>query len=208
MFHLPPGTLWLSLAILIAFGVENVLQGRLWQLFFYNFAFVSPFFWPSGNALPRMGGLISLVTHAFLHADLMHLVLNLGFLLAFGSFVERNIGVLAFLLLFVICAAVGALTEFVFRDERDLVLIGASGAVYGITGAAVRFMLADDSHDRRRRALSFVLVIMGLNLLLGISGLGDFMAGAQIGWKAHAGGFVAGFLLAFLFTAGRPVSEE
>lgn len=198
IFNLPPATLWLAVAMVIAFAIENLLQGWLWEFFFYNFAFISPFFWPPGYEMPRMGGLVTLVTHAFLHADLMHLALNLGFLLAFGSFVERHAGVLAFLFLFVVCAAAGALTEYFFRGGQDLVLIGASGAVYGITGAAVRFMLDGGGRQRRRMALSLVLVFMGLNLLLGISGIGDFLAGAQIGWKAHAGGFVAGLLCALL----------
>ena len=46
-------------------------------------------------------------------------------------------------------------------------------------------------------------VFLGLNLVFGITGLGDFLAGEAVGWKAHAGGFVAGTLLAVLL-GGRP----
>ncbi|NIA70162.1 rhomboid family intramembrane serine protease [Pelagibius litoralis] len=207
MFNLPPGTMWLTLAIIVAFGIENVLQGEAWRWFFANFAFVSSIFWPPGSAWPSVSGMLSLVTHAFLHGDFMHLMLNLGFLLAFGSFVERNVGLIPYLLLFVVCAAAGALTEFAFRGGRELVLIGASGAVYGVTGAAVRFMFAGAGPGagpgQRKSALSFVLVIMGLNVVLGLSGIGDFLAGAQVGWKAHAGGFVAGLLCALLIGGTR-----
>ena len=203
-FNLPPGTLWVTLAIVAVFVLEAVLPGAFARWLFSNFAFISPFFWPPGSSLPTLGGVVSLVTHAFLHADLMHLALNLGFLLAFGSFVERSLGLIAFLLLFVVCAMAGALAEFAFSGGQDLVLIGASGAVYGITGAAVRLMLLDGETGRRRSALNFVLVIMGLNLLLGVSGLGDFLAGSQVGWKAHAGGFVVGLLLAAVLAASPP----
>lgn len=199
--NLPPGTLWVTLAIVAVFGLEALLPDALQFWLFRNLAFFSPFFWPAGHSLPTLGGMTSLVTHALLHADLMHLVLNLGFLLAFGSFVERSLGLFAFLLLFVVCAAAGAMTELVFSGGREMVLIGASGAVYGITGAAVRLMLMGGNPAKRRSALNFVLVIMGLNLLLGLSGLGDFLAGSQIGWKAHAGGFVVGLLLAAFWTA-------
>ncbi|MPZ11393.1 MAG: rhomboid family intramembrane serine protease, partial [Kiloniellaceae bacterium] len=99
-------------------------------------------------------------------------------------------------------AAAGALTEFAFRAE-PLALIGASGAVYGMTGAAMRYMFAGGGAARRRGALVFVGVFLGLNLVLGVTGLGDFLAGAAIGWKAHAGGFLAGALLSFLL-GGRP----
>ncbi len=203
MFRLPPGTLGLTLAILLAFGIENLLEGRPWQILFYNLAFISPLFWPPGYDSPRMGGLVTLVTHAFLHGNMMHLVLNLGFLMAFGSFVERNVGLISFLALFVVTAAMGALTEFTFRGEHDLVLIGASGAVYGLTGAAVPLLFAGGHPDQRQGALNLVVILMGLNLLLGISGLGDLLAGARVGWKAHAGGFLAGLLCALVYVSLR-----
>ncbi len=206
MFNLPPGTLWLTLAMLACFALQHILEGPAWSLFMSTLAFVSTVFWPAGSELPSLTALPSLVTYAFLHADFMHLALNLGFFLAFGSFVERHLGLIPYLLLFSLTAAGGALAEFWFRGAEPVVLIGSSGAVYGMTGAAMRFMFASGQPGQRRRALAFVGVFMGLNLLFGISGLGDFLAGAQIGWKAHAGGFVAGAVLSFLLPGGRPPS--
>lgn len=198
MFNLPPATLWLTLAMLACFALENLLEGPAWTRFMSALAFVSTVFWPPGSDLPSLLALPSLVTYAFLHADFMHLALNLGFFLAFGSFVERHLGLVSYLLLFVLTAAIGALAEFWFRGAEPVALIGASGAVYGMTGAAMRFMFSGAQPGQRRSALAFVGVFMGLNLLFGISGLGDFLAGAQIGWKAHAGGFFAGAVLSFL----------
>ncbi len=204
MFNLPPGTMWLTLAMIACFALQNILEGPTWSWFMSTLAFVSTTFWPPGSDAPSLSGLPTLVTYAFLHADFMHLALNLGFLLAFGSYVERHLGLLPYLLLFVLTAAIGALAEFVFRGGQPLALIGASGAVYGMTGAAMRFMFAAGQPGQRRRALSFVLVFLGLNLLFGISGLGDFLSGAHIGWKAHAAGFLAGAALSFLLPGGRP----
>ena len=207
MFNLPPGTLWLAVAIVAVFGLENILEGPAWSWLFNTFAFVSTTFWPPGAAAPSLQGVMTLVSHAFLHGDFMHLALNLGFLLAFGSFVERHLGLLRYLALFALTAAAGALTEYAFRGAGPIALIGASGAVYGMTGAAMRFMFAGGGADRRRGALVFVGVFMGINLLLGITGLGDLLAGAAIGWKAHAGGFLAGVLLSFLFGGRRTTTD-
>lgn len=203
VFNLPPGTMWLALALIACFALQNLLEGRAWSWFMSNLAFVSPNFWPPDSATPNLLAVPSLVTYAFLHGGFMHLVLNLGFFLAFGSYVERHMGLVSYLLLFVLTAAAGALAEFWFRGPEPLVLIGASGAVYGMTGAAARFMFAAGHPDQRRRALAFVAVFMGLNLVFGISGLGDFLAGAQVGWKAHVGGFVAGAVLSYLLLPGR-----
>jgi len=202
MFNLPPGTLWLTVAMIAVFGLENVLEGASWTWLFNTFAFISTGFWPQGVDAPTVQGLMTLVTYAFLHADFMHLALNLGFLLAFGSFVERHLGLVRYLLLFMLTAAAGALTEYSFAGPEPVALIGASGAVYGMTGAAMRFMFAGGGSGQRRRALVFVLVFLGLNLVFGMTGLADFLAGAAVGWKAHAGGFVVGALLSFLL--GRP----
>jgi len=203
VFNLPPGTLWLALAMVAVFGLENLLDGPAWGRLMNGFAFVSTTFWPPGAETPTLQGVVTLVTYAFLHADFMHLALNLGFLLAFGSFVERHLGLARYLMLFVLTAALGALAEYAFRGSEPIALIGASGAVYGMTGAALRYMFAGGGAAARRGALVFVGVFMGLNLLLGVTGLGDFLAGASIGWKAHAAGFVAGAGLSFVL-GGRP----
>jgi membrane associated rhomboid family serine protease len=204
MFNLPPGTLWLALAMVLVFLLQSLLDGPAWTWLLNTFAFVSTSFWPPAAAGPTLHGLMTLVTYAFLHADFMHLALNLGFLLAFGSFVERHLGSARYLLLFVVTAALGALAEYAFRGGEPIALIGASGAVYGMTGAALRYMFAGGGAARRRGALVFVGVFMGINLLLGITGLGDFLAGAAIGWKAHVAGFVAGAALSFLLGGRRP----
>lgn len=198
IFNIPPGTLWLALAMVAVFALQSLLEGRAWNWLLNTFAFVSTTFWPRTADLPTAQGVMTLVSHAFLHADLVHLALNLGLLLAFGSFVERHLGLVRYLLVFALTAAAGALSEYLFRGAEPLALIGASGAVYGMTGAAIRFMFAGGGAARRRSALGFVGVFLGLNLVFGLTGLGDLLAGAAIGWKAHAGGFLVGALLSVL----------
>lgn len=200
---LPPATKWLALAMIVVFAVEQLLGEDAWLWFFSHFAFVSIVFWPPGSDLPDFAALHSLVSYAFLHADLMHLAVNLGFFLAFGSFVERVFGSAVHLVIFVVCAVLAALAEFFLRAVEVQALVGASGAVYGMTGAGIYLMFLLRRGDQRRGLFAFVLALMGLNLVLGLTGLGDFLAGAQIGWKAHLAGFLAGILLAMLFSRGR-----
>lgn len=203
IFNAPPGTLSIC-GVLIACHVLFQLLGRTWQgmafdaLAFVPIYFLSQFDSPGTGLSPMV--MLSLVTHAFLHGDFVHLALNTGFLLAFGTAVERRIGTLRFLILFACCAAAGALAETIAGRSVPVQLVGASGAVYGMLAAAVPIMFRSGRSDRLRRMMEFVAVVMGLNLIFALVGLGDFLAGAEIAWRAHVGGFVAGLILIFALT--------
>lgn len=203
IFNAPPGTLSIC-GFLIACHVLLQLVGIRWQgLAMETFAFV-PFYFLAqfdgqGSGFAPMV-MLSLVTHAFLHGGFVHLALNTGLLLAFGTAVERRIGTLSFLVLFACCAAAGALAETIASPSVPVRLVGASGAVYGMMAAAIPVIFRSGRPDRFRRSLEFVAIIMGLNLIFALIGLGDFLAGAQVAWRAHVGGFVAGLALIFLLT--------
>ncbi len=184
-------------------------MGHVWQAIALDtFAFAPSNFFAQfdgqGSGLSPMV-MLSLVTHAFLHVDFVHLALNTGLLLAFGTAVERRIGTLRFFILFASCAAAGALAETIAGHRVPVQLIGASGAVYGMMAAAVPIMFRRGQPDRFRRSLEFVAIIMGLNLIFALVGFGDFLAGAQIAWRAHVGGFVAGLALIFVLTPKRKI---
>jgi membrane associated rhomboid family serine protease len=118
-------------------------------------------------------------------------------LLAFGAAVERRLGAPRFLILFAGGAMAGALAEALVGNAGSVYLIGASGAVYGMMAAAMPILFRAALPGRRRRVLEFVAVIMGLNVLVAMTGFGDFLAGAEISWRAHMGGFFAGLVLGF-----------
>jgi membrane associated rhomboid family serine protease len=97
-------------------------------------------------------------------------------------------------------------------------LIGASGAISGMMGAAARFGFRIDRGSgkagfagpvlpvslvlRSRNTVVFLAVWMVVNLVTGLVGLG-IGAGQQIAWEAHIGGFLAGFFLVGRFAAPR-----
>ncbi len=146
-------------------------------------------YWPAAGA--------SLLSYAVIHIDPLHFVMNIGFLLAFGTFCERALGPRRYIALIVGGALAGGLTQVV-ADWGDVVLIhGASGAVFASFGGMIRVMIGHGADRRRRRlAIRLTVVMMALNLALGLAGPGFLISGASIAWEAHIGGFIAGFVLA------------
>jgi len=153
----------------------------------------------SGQALAE-GRWSTLVTHIFLHAGLIHLLMNGGAALAFGPPVARQFGPgaragIVFLLFFLVCGVIGGLGFVALNAGGTTVAVGASGAVSGLWGAASRLI-------GRRSGLwglwegpvrGQIVVVVGLNLLIGV--VGHLFGGLPIAWEAHIAGFVAGLLL-------------
>lgn len=170
------------------------------------------------------GGVLPLIwtpfTHAFLHAGWDHLIINLLWFAIFATPVARRYGGLAMTVLFLVSAAAGALLFAATTLPQVQILIGASGGVAGLTGAASRFifqpvLVASDPATgvptvlgrrlagivetfRNPRSRYFVIVWAVLNAAVPLLPMVTGMA-VQIAWQAHLGGFFAGFLLVGLF---------
>ena len=131
-----------------------------------------------------------LVTSGFLHAGFFHLLFNMLSLWILGSMLEPAIGRLRFALIYVVsllCGSFGALLL-----EPDRLTVGASGAIFGLMGAAAVFA--------RSRGLSLMESGLGiwivLNLVITFS-----VANISIG--GHIGGLIGGALAALvLFDLG------
>jgi membrane associated rhomboid family serine protease len=156
----------------------------------------------------------TLVTYAFLHAGWEHVIFNTLWLLVFGSPVLLRFGVARFALFFALTAAAAAVLQAAINPTDVSVLIGASGAVSGLTAAALRFAFTGPGFGARmgdevvkapaapllevmrdKRVMVFVAVWFGLNLLAGLGIPVSGSADARIAWEAHVGGFLAGLLL-------------
>jgi rhomboid protease GluP len=132
------------------------------------------------------------ITPIFLHANLLHVGLNMLNFFILGIFIERLFGHLRFLLIYLVTGVVSVIASFYFAPQE--VSVGASGAIFGIVGAYSVFVLM---HRRAFRAggipiLLWLVLVIGLNL-----GLGLFIA--NIDNYAHLGGLLSGFLLGWLF---------
>lgn len=122
-----------------------------------------------------------LITSTFLHTEIFHIALNMFALWIFGSFVEAALGRIRFLSLYLLCGFIGSVTTYWFAAPISYTL-GASGAIFGLFGAALVIFL------RQKRDVTSLLVLLGLNLVI------TFTVG-NISWQAHIGGLIAGLVL-------------
>jgi membrane associated rhomboid family serine protease len=121
-----------------------------------------------------------LITTTFLHANVLHIALNMYFLWFVGSAVESVLGRGRFLAVYLVSGLAGSAGALVV-DPR-VPTVGASGAIFGILGAA--FIL-----ERQR-----VYVLGGQALMLiGISLVFSFVFNG-ISWGGHIGGLIGGVL--------------
>ena len=162
----------------------------------------------------------TLITYAFLHGGLLHLVGNLIFLWVFGDNVEDRLGHGRFLVFYLLGAAVAAAAHALVTADPSLPLIGASGAVSAVLGAYLRYY-----PHKAVQAVVLPLVMPWLMLRVlfrvrpfflwtlpawvylvywalvqlweGLAGYG--VMGGGIAWWAHVGGFAFGLLFAPAF---------
>jgi membrane associated rhomboid family serine protease len=139
-----------------------------------------------------LGTIFSPLTYIFLHGGLMHVIMNSAMLMAFGSGVEQWLGRKKFLLFFFGCGVAAVAVETLIHPTSINPVIGASGALSGLFAAILILMQQRGQLPTRRYGIwPFALFWVGISLLFSI--VGGSMAGGQIAWAAHLGGFLAGF---------------
>lgn len=142
-----------------------------------------------------------LLTAMFVHVGWTHAGMNALGALAFGPPVARRMsgaaGAVGFLLFYMVCGVVAALGWGLLHIESQNLGAGASGAVFGLTGAAIRLLGRRDGGLRPltdRRVLTISAVLMGMNVVVGLIGLMPGTASAGIAWEAHAFGYLFGLV--------------
>ncbi|MBL8901331.1 MAG: rhomboid family intramembrane serine protease [Planctomycetes bacterium] len=138
----------------------------------------------------------------FLHYGALHLALNALALLAWGPPLERNLGRLRFALLYFgagLLSMISVCAAARWQGGPSGILVGASGAILGLLGAA----LADLVARRRRRSspwlernLRFLLLLLGLQVAF------DLLV-PQVSQLGHLAGAAAGFALGLLLRRER-----
>ncbi len=159
------------------------------------------------------------VTYSLLHGGWLHLVINMVSLAAFGSPLANRLGAVRFVLFWIVASVAAAALQYVMNLGESSYLVGASGAISGMMGAAARFGFRIDRSAGRagfagpilpvrivfgsRTVVSFLAIWMAVNL---VTGLGSVVPGmdSQIAWEAHIGGFLVGFFGIALFDRRPP----
>jgi membrane associated rhomboid family serine protease len=226
-----PAVVIATAAVLIAVHVVRSLLSETQDVqVLLTFAFIPTRYGGdlAGAALPGGFGaeLWTFFSYAFLHADLLHIGLNLAWLLPFGTALARRFGAWRYCLFMLVMAAAGAFAHLVSHFGEVVPMIGASAAISGAMAAAMRFVFqhggplgqfrrgAEEAYRvpaaslaatlRDPRFLIFLAVWLGLNALFGLGTVSFGEEGQEIAWQAHVGGFFAGLLLFNAFDPALP----
>lgn len=163
-----------------------------------------------------------LITHALLHDGILHLAVNLLFLMVLGARVNALVGNLWTLVLYILFAAVAGLAHrAASADEFPFPMLGASGAVMGMAGMYLvlfpahkvhmvfwwRWPLLFLCHLSARffalRGFWVVLFYIAFDVLYTVFGLED-----EVAHWAHLGGFIAGMAVAIVLLVTRLVNAR
>lgn len=152
---------------------------------------------------------LTLVTSQFLHGGFLHIAGNMLFLWVFGNNIEDQLGRIKYLIFYLTCGVLAALTQWFFSMQSGVPAIGASGAIAGVLGAyIIRFPKAQILTlvplgffltTLRIPAVFFLGFWFLQQALYGVASLqapaNIGMEGGGIAYWAHAGGFVFGAIL-------------
>ena len=132
-----------------------------------------------------------LITAAFLHLGILHILFNMYALWLFGPIMEQMYGHVEFAVIYVLCALGGNVLTILFAPNNPA--LGASGAIFGLFGLA--FVVSRRRHlllgPEARAVLSRVGTLLVLNLVI------TFTIPA-ISWTGHVGGLAVGALIGLL----------
>ena len=183
MFSLPPVTQALLLINVAAFLLDSLSGNLLTELMAL---------WPFGaNFMPWQ-----IITYAFLHGNLSHLLFNMFGVYMFGADLERVWGPRRYLAFYMVSAIAAAIAQQIVSGLTGVVYptVGASGAVFGLLLAFAmvfpRRMVMPLFPPIPMRAPVFVALYGGLELVLGVTG-----TQAGVAHFAHLGGMAGGYLL-------------
>ena len=154
------GRTFSSTSVLVRFGANNVLllkSGQVWRL----------------------------ITYAFIHAGIIHLLCNMYSLYIIGPQVESKFGKVRFILIYLISAISGGLLS---AGITNYVSVGASGAIFGVLGALLYFGMRFRLYLKesiKSQILPVIIINIGIGFM--ISGIDN---------ACHIGGLIGGFLAA------------
>ena len=202
--HAAPAHAVIAICIVASIlGVLNSLRGG------------GPWDWGLSAQALAEGRWYALVSHMFAHAGLMHLFMNSSFLLGVTPVVMVRFGVgpsgwLRYAILFLVSGLTGSALYLALHSTGVVPMVGASGAICGLWGAAAR--IGPDGEIVPIRSGPVWVQIKAfakMNLILfGILFVLVRMSGGAGGlaWEAHLGGFLFG-LFAIPWLAPRPAEQ-
>jgi len=201
----------IAINILVFINELSLTQPQLEQ-FFQLYAVVPKELTANLNGIPVNQPVpepLTLITSQFLHGGFAHLFGNMLFLWIFGNNIEDQLGHVKYLIFYLACGILAALSQWFFSTQSGIPALGASGAIAGVLGAYIlRFPRA------RVRTLLFLgpfitfpdipaIFFLGIwflqQTLYGVASLNVEstigMENGGVAYWAHIGGFVFGAIL-------------
>ena len=186
--------------LIMAGGPGSLFEGPSSQALIEAGALVP---YSGGTFAQPVGGIVGgewwrLLSSIFLHGGVIHLALNGYVLWIFGTAIERDIGRVSTLAVFLVTGVFAGATSFAFASGFT-VAVGASGAIFGLVGAFVAYNYLRRSHVLAQARLRSAISMLLINLVIGFSI-------PVIDWRAHVGGMVAGLVAGFAVDPSRPAA--
>ncbi|PZN13651.1 MAG: rhomboid family intramembrane serine protease [Proteobacteria bacterium] len=216
VFNAPTAILGLVAAFVLVHGIRALLPAEDDAYVVLALGFIPARYGDTPYPLPGgdIAAVTSFITYMFVHGDVLHLIVNSAWLLAFGTPLVRRMGSIRFIVFSAVCGIAGALVFWALNPGLLAPMVGASGAISGMMGGLLRFLFnamdngnglnGDESNgdaarmgfgqmlrDRRVVLTIGVWILLNFALSLGFASYGE---PAAIAWEAHLGGFFAGLL--------------
>ncbi|KAM7491642.1 hypothetical protein LguiA_034563 [Lonicera macranthoides] len=160
----------------------------------------NPLFGPSSSTLEKLGALEwnkvvhkhqgwRLISCMWLHAGIVHLIVNMLSLVFIGIRLEQQFGFVRIGIIYLLSGFGGSLLSALFIGNN--ISVGASGALFGLLGAMLSELITNwTMYSNKAAAVFTLLIIIVINLAVGIL--------PHVDNFAHIGGFLTGFFLGFV----------
>lgn len=157
--------------------------------------------------------LYTIFTAMFMHADPMHIIMNMWFFYVVTDNCEHAMGHGLYLITYFISGIAASLLHttisMLIPGAVDIPSLGASGAimgvvmVYGVLFPKIKLGIISTYRVQKINAASYVLMYFTIQIIYGVSGL---LMGQTTGtaYFAHIGGALAGLLIAIIFRLAKP----
>ncbi|HQU28544.1 MAG: rhomboid family intramembrane serine protease [Nitrospirales bacterium] len=200
---------FIALCVLV-FLYEVSLSPQASETFIYMYGAIPSVVFGHAQLPSELVGLSpfsTLISSMFLHGGWMHLISNMLYLWIFGNNIEDVMGHAKFIVFYLLCGVLAALSHAVIDPHSNVPMVGASGAISGILGAYL--LLYPHARVLVLIPLGFFTrlmyvpagVVLGLWILMQVlsGGMSIGHEGGGVAFFAHIGGFGAGMILIGLF---------
>ena len=181
------------IAVNVAVFLHEATLGPRTEAFLFTYGLV-----------PREFMVTTLFTSMFVHAGWLHVLGNMLYLYIFGDNVEDRLGHIRYVVFYLLCGAAAGATHALTAVHSGVPVVGASGAIAGVSGAYFLFFPTSRVVTLvpiflfvqiiEIPAVFFLFMWFVWQVVSGVATLGAASRGGVAVW-AHVGGFVAGMII-------------